>query len=166
MFGIGGIIKAVTMLLIVGIIAGGIYYITGLRADLAVSEMNNQRLEEGIQAQQALMEQMKVDIAQIQTINQDLSKEADRQRQEVAQLQNRFSVNSKGDARDFGALAAEKPEVVERAVNRGTARALRCLELASGAPHTEQELNATTSSEINRECPTLANPRYKPAPGQ
>ena len=57
MFGIGGIIKAVTMLLIVGIIAGGIYYITGLRADLAVSEMNNQKLEEGIKAQQELMEQ-------------------------------------------------------------------------------------------------------------
>ena len=71
MFGIGGIIKAVTMLLIVGIIAGGIYYITGLRADLAVSEMNNQKLEEGIKAQQELMEQMKADIAQIQTINQD-----------------------------------------------------------------------------------------------
>ena len=50
MFGIGGIIKAVTMLLIVGIIAGGVYYITGLRADLAISEMNNQKLEEGIKA--------------------------------------------------------------------------------------------------------------------
>jgi hypothetical protein len=166
MFGIGGMIKAIVALIIVVILAGGIYYITGLRADLAVSEMNNKKLEEGIQAQQALMEQMKADVAQIQTINQDLAKEADRQRQEVAQLQNRFSVNAKGEARDFGALAAEKPEVVERAVNRGTARALRCLELASGAPHTEQELRATTSSEINRECPTLANPNYKPAPGQ
>jgi uncharacterized protein HemX len=166
MFGIGGIIKAIVALIIVVTIAGGVYYITGLRADLAVSEMNNKKLEEGIQAQQALMEQMKADIAQIQTINQDLAKEADRQRQEVAQLQNRFSVNSKGEARDFGALAAEKPEVVEKAVNRGTARALRCLELASGAPHTPEELKATTSSEINRECPTLANPNYKPAPGQ
>ena len=166
MFGIGGIIKAIVALIIVVTIAGGVYYITGLRADLAVSEMNNKKLEEGIQAQQALMEQMKADIAQIQSINQDLAKEADRQRQEVAQLQNRFSVNSKGEARDFGALAAEKPEVLERAVNRGTARALRCLELASGAIHTEQELKATTSSEINRECPTLANPNYKPAPGQ
>lgn len=162
MFGIGGIIKAIVALIIVVTIAGGVYYVTGLRADLAVSEMNNQKLQEGIEAQQALMEQMKADIAQIQTINQDLAKEADRQKQEVAQLQNRFSINSKGEARDFGALAAEKPEVVEKAVNRGTARALRCLELASGAPHTEQELKATTSSEINRECPTLANPSYRP----
>lgn len=154
------------MLLIVGIIAGGIYYITGLRADLAVSEINNQKLQEGINAQQALVEQMKIDISQIQNINQDLAQESERQRKEVSQLQNRFSVNSRGENRDFGALAAEKPEVVERAVNRGTERALRCLELASGAPQTEQELKAKTSSEINRECPTLANPNYKPAPGQ
>ncbi len=166
MFGVGAIIKPLIYLIIVVMIAGGFYYITGLRADLAVSEMNNKRLEEGIQVQQALMEQMKADIAQIQTINQDLAQEADRQRKEVAQLQNRFSVNSKGEARDFGALAAERPDVVQRAVNRGTVNALRCLELASGAPHTEQELKATTSSEINRECPTLANPHYKPAPGQ
>jgi uncharacterized protein HemX len=166
LFGGGAVIKVVAILIIVLVFAGGFYYISGLRADLAVSELNNQKLQEGIEAQQALMEQMRADVAQIQTINQDLAKEADRQRQEVAQLQNRFSVNAKGEARDFGALAAEKPELVERAVNRGTARALRCLELASGAPHTEQELKATTSSEINRECPTLANPNYKPAPGQ
>lgn len=166
MFGVGGIIKAVVALVIILVLAGGFYYVTGLRADLAVSELNNQKLQEGIDAQQSLMEQMKADIAQIQTINQDLAQEADRQRKEVTQLQNRFSANAKGEARDFGALAAEKPELVERAVNRGTERALRCLELASGAPHTEQELKATTSSEINRECPTLANPNYKPAPGQ
>jgi hypothetical protein len=166
MFGIGGIIKAVVALIIVLTVVGAFYYITGLRADLAVSELNNQKLQEGIDAQNQLMAQMKADIAQIQTINQDLATEAERQRKEVAQLQTKFSVNSKGEARDFGALAAERPDVVQRAVNRGTANALRCLELASGAPHTEQELKATTSSEINRECPTLANPRYKPAPGQ
>ena len=166
MFGIGGIIKAVVALIIVLTVVGAFYYITGLRADLAVSEMNNQRLQEGIDSQNAVMAQMKADIQQIQTINQDLATEADRQRKEVAQLQNKFSVNSKGEARDFGALAASRPDVVERAVNRGTTNALRCLELASGAKHTEQELKATTSSEINRECPTLANPNYKPAPGQ
>lgn len=166
MFGIGGIIKAVVALVIVLTVVGAFYYITGLRADLAVSEMNNQKLQEGIDSQNAVMAQMKADIQQIQTINQDLAQEADRQRKEVAQLQNKFSVNSKGESRDFGALAASRPDVVERAVNRGTVNALRCLELASGAKHTEQELKATTSSEINRECPSLANPNFKPSPGQ
>ena len=59
-----------------------------------------------------------------------------------------------------------RPEVLERAVNRGTANALRCLEIASGAPFTAAELAATKPSEINRECPSIANPNYKPAPGQ
>ena len=166
LFGGGAVIKVVAVLIIVLVFAGGFYYISGLRADLAVSEINNQRLQEGIEAQQALMEQMRADIAQIQTINQDLKQENDRQQAEVKALSNRFSQNARGEVRDFGALAAERPDSIQRAVNRGTVNAMRCLEIASGAPLTEQELNATTISEINRECPTLANPRYKPATGQ
>jgi len=40
------------------------------------------------------------------------------------------------------------------------------LELATGAPLTEAEKNAKLPSEINKECPSLANPSYKPAAGQ
>ncbi len=36
----------------------------------------------------------------------------------------------------------------------------RCIELASGAEHTEDELKATKKSQINPECPALANPNY------
>jgi hypothetical protein len=165
LFGGGAAIKIVATLAIVVIVAGGLWYVTGLRADLAVSEMNNQKLKEGIEAQQALMEQMKIDIENIQLINQDLAKENTRQQAEVKALNNRFSQNARGESRDFGAVAAERPAAVERAVNRGTVNAMRCVELASGAPHTEAELAARTSSEINRECPSLANPNYKPAPG-
>jgi type II secretory pathway pseudopilin PulG len=166
LFGGGATIKIVAVLAIVVIIAGGAWYVTGLRADLAVSEMNNKKLEEGIQAQQALMDQMRADIENIQLINQDLKKENDRQQAEVKALTNRFSQNARGETRDFGALAAERPEAIQRAVNRGTVNAMRCVELASGAPHTEAELAARTSSEINRECPSLANPNYQPAPGR
>jgi hypothetical protein len=162
MLGAGGIIKAIAALAIVVIIAGGIWYVTGLRADLAMSEMNNQRLQEGIAAQQRVMEQMRQDIAQIQLINKQLSEEAERQKQELRNLTDKFNVNAKGEARDFGAIAAARPGVVERLINRGTANAIRCLELASGAPHTEEELAARLTSETNRECPSLANPNYIP----
>ena len=165
LFGGGAAIKAIAALVIVVVIAGGVYYVTGLRADLAVSEMNNQKLKDGIEAQQALMEQMKADIENIQLINQDLQKENNRQQAEVKALTNRFSQSASGEARDFGAIAAERPAAVQRAVNRGTVNAMRCVELASGAPHTEAELAAKTSSEINRECPSLANPNYQPATG-
>lgn len=166
MFGIGASIKAIVALIITVIIAAGGWYVTSLRADLAISEQNNARLQEGVAAQQALMQQMRADIAQIQTINQDLKTENDRQQAEVKALNNRFSQNARGEVRDFGALAAERPDAIQRAVNRGTVNAMRCLELASGAPHTEAELAAKTTSEINRECPSIANPNYQPAPGR
>jgi len=160
LFGGGAAIKVIATLAIVVIVAGGLWYVTGLRADLAVSEMNNKTLREGIQEQQRLIEQMQRDVAQIQEINADLANEADRQRREMRDLVDRFNVNARGESRDFGAIAAARPGVVERLVNRGTANAMRCLAIASGAPHTEAELAAKTSSEINRECPTLANPNF------
>jgi TolA-binding protein len=163
LFGGGAAIKVVATLAIVVIVTGGLWYVTGLRADLAVSEMNNKTLKDGIEQQQRLIEQMQRDVAQIQEINSSLAQEADRQRAEVRDLVDRFNVNARGESRDFGAIAAARPGVVERLVNRGTANAMRCLAIASGAPHTEAELAAKTSSEINRECPSLANPSYTPA---
>jgi hypothetical protein len=160
LFGGGAAIKVIATLAIVIIVAGGLWYVTGLRADLAVSEMNNKTLKDGIEQQQRLIEQMQRDVAQIQEINADLANEADRQKQEMRDLVDRFNVNARGESRDFGAIAAARPGVVERLVNRGTASAMRCLQLASGAPHTAAELAAKTSSEINRECPSLANPNF------
>jgi len=160
LFGGGAAIKVIATLAIVVIVAGGLWYVTGLRADLAVSEMNNKTLKDGIEQQQRLIEQMQKDVAQIQEINSSLAQEADRQRAEVRDLVDRFNVNARGESRDFGAIAAARPGVVERLVNRGTASAMRCLAIASGAPHTEAELAAKTSSEVNRECPTLANPNF------
>ena len=155
-------IKVVAILIIVLVVAGGLYYITNLKANLAVSEMNNKTLKDGIEKQQQLIEQMQRDVAQIQAINGELSDLAEKQRLEVQDLSNRFNVNARGEQRDFGALAAARPGVVERAINRGTKNAMRCLEIASGAPHTEEELNAKKLSEINRECPNIANPQYVP----
>jgi SMC interacting uncharacterized protein involved in chromosome segregation len=155
-------IKIVAILVIVLVFAGGFYYISNLQANLAIAEMNNQKLEEGIKAQQELMVQMQNDIKQIQNINSELQDLAEKQKEEIKAVSDKFNVNAKGEARDFGALAAAKPKVIERAVNRGTRNALRCLELASGAKHTEQELNARTTSEINRECPAIANPNFIP----
>jgi hypothetical protein len=160
LFGGGAAIKVIATLAIVVIVAGGLWYVTGLRADLAVSEMNNKTLKDGIEQQQRLIEQMQKDVAQIQEINADLANEADRQKREMRDLVDRFNVNARGESRDFGAIAAARPGVVERLVNRGTASAMRCLAIASGAPHTEAELAAKTSSEVNRECPSLANPNF------
>ncbi len=154
MIGIGGAIKAIVYLVIVVVIAGGLWYVMNLKADLATSEANNQKLQDAAAAQGALIESMQKDIAQIQETNKQLAEQNEKQKQDVATLSSKFS------KRDFGALAAEKPAVVEKLVNRGTANVMRCLELASGAPLNEKEKNAKTPTEANRECPSLINPSY------
>lgn len=161
MFGIGGAIKAVAMLAAVILLAVGGYYVINLKADLAISENNNKKLQDGIQEQQALMKQMTEDIAAIQQINRDLSDIVGKHKAEVDALSKKFSQDARGQPRDFGQFAKEKPELVERLVNRGTKNAMRCLEIASGAPRTAEEIAAKSATEINKECPAIANPNYK-----
>jgi hypothetical protein len=64
--------------------------------------------------------------------------------------------------RDVGKLAIEKTKLIEKIINKGSVNAKRCIEIASGAPLTEKEKNATKKSEINPECPSIANPDYVP----
>jgi cell division protein FtsB len=152
-----GILPAIRMLLIVvvvAIVAGGLWYVVNIKADLATSEANNRQLVEATREQNMLIEQMKQDVAAIQQANAELSATVEKQRQDVSTLSSKFS------KRDFGALAAEKPAVVEKLVNRGSKNALRCMELAAGAPLTEAEKAAKTPMEANRECPSLIDSDY------
>lgn len=157
-----GSIKLIAILIIVCIIAAGLWYVSSLKASLAVSQENVNKLSDGITAQQQVIEQQREDIQKIQEINSELNNELTRQQQEIQALNKKFNTRSNGETRDFAKLAADKPGLVEKLINRGTANALRCLEIASGAPLTTDELDARSTSKINPECPTLANPNYKP----
>lgn len=148
-------IRLVVILVIVLLLAGGVWYVTGLRADLAVSEENNKKLENGIMEQQLLINQMKEDVVAIQKSNEELQAQNDKQKKDLDNLQNKFS--------DFGARAAANAEAATKAINRGTVNALRCLELASGAPLNEQEKQAKSPKEANRECPALIDPDFSPS---
>jgi hypothetical protein len=163
MFGIPQIIKYVAILLSIVIVAAGLWYVMNLKADLAISRENSAKLEQGIESQKLLMQQMREDIAEIQKVNKELHELANTQRAEVEALSNKFSQDARGQSRDFGSLAKEKPGLIERLINRGTRNAMRCLEIASGAPRTKEELEAVTSSQINKECPSIANPNYRGA---
>lgn len=147
------IIRLVLILVVILVLVGGGWYVTNLKADLAVSEMNNQKLKDGIDEQNALIEGMKKDIADIQKANTELQQQNEKQRKDVESLSKKFE-------KDIGKRASENPSLVERLVNRGTANAMRCLELASGAPLNEKEKAAKTPLEANRECPSLINPAY------
>ena len=160
--GITAVIRILAILVIVVIGAAGIWYVTGLRADLAVSQENTKKMSDAVELQKQVIEQMQADQKKIQKLNQELINTVESQKRDIQSLADRFSTNADGSRRDLGEIAVQKPSSIERAINKGTKNALRCIEIASGSPLTEQEKNATKADEINKECPSLANPRYKP----
>ena len=146
-----------------GGIGGGAAYIYKLKADNAVLTANNAKLEDGIAEQKAVIEQQANDFKAILQANQELTDANNVLRKEFAALDERFNkINGKGEVRDIGKLAIDKDRAVERIINNASRKAMRCVEIAMGAELTEKERNATKKSEINSECPSLANPNYVP----
>ena len=157
-----GTIKLFLVAVIVIFIGMGFWYVTNLKADLATARANNEKLQDAVSEQQNVIDKAYQDIEEIRSINSALQEESERQAAELKALNDKFLVNAKGEKRDFGAIAKSKPKAIQRLINRGTDNVIRCLEIASGAELTEKEINAKTASEANPECPTLANPNYKP----
>jgi len=157
-----GTIKLFIIGAIVITLCVGMWWVANLKADLATSEANNQKLQDAVSKQQEVIDRAYQDIEEIKSINSELKVEADRQAAELKALNDKFSVNAKGEKRDFGSIAHAKPKLIEKLINRGTQNVIRCLEIASGAPLTEKEINAKSASEANQECPSLANPNYSP----
>ena len=152
----------IAVLLMAG--AGGAYlYVKGLKADLAVSEANNFILEQSVENQKAVIAQQKEDFDKIMKANKDTAALNNRLNAELATLDKKFNkVNASGNKRDMGDLAIAKPGAVERIINSASAKATRCVEIATGSLLIEKEKNATKKSEINSECTSIANPSYVP----
>jgi len=145
----------IVVLLMAGIGGAGVY-VMKLRADNAILKANQIELEKGIETQTKLIEQQKVDFEAIMESNKKLNALVQTFKKDLDDLDKRFNKKK----RDVGKLAIERSESVERVINKGSAEAKRCVELASGAERTEKELKATRRSEINTMCPSLANPNY------
>ena len=153
-----GYIKVIFTVMIISAIAGAGMYVMKLRSDNAVLKANQLELERSIESQQELLQQQKQDFEEILESNKQLNVLINSLKKDLEDLDKRFN---KG-GRDVGKIGVEKPKLLEKIINNGANNAARCIELASGAPHTEEELKATKKSEINPECPALANPSYIP----
>ena len=145
----------ITLVMVVGL-AGGAAYIYKLKADNATLKANQIELEKGIAEQTKLIEQQKKDFTAILESNKKLNVLIQTFKKDLDELDKRFNKKR----RDVGKLAISRPETIQRIINKGSDNAARCVELASGAEHTEEELKATLKSQINPECPSLANPNY------
>ena len=147
--------------ILVSSLAGAGLYVMKLRSDNAILKANQIKLEEAVASQQEVIEQQKADFETIMAANKKLQDTRDILQRELQNLDDKFNkTNASGKKRDIGDLAVNRPESVERVINRASDNALRCVEIAMGAELTEEEINAVTPSEINSECPSLANPNY------
>ena len=145
----------ITLVLIAGIAGAGMY-VMKLRSDNAILKANQSKLESAITEQNKVLEQQKEDFTAILESNKKLNVLINTFKKDLQDLDKRFTKKN----RDIGKLAIDRTESIERIINGGSKNAARCIELASGAEHTPEELKATLKSEINPECPSLANPNY------
>ncbi len=152
-----GSVRVIIMAVVFIGISGVGVYVMKLRSDNAILEANQIQLELSIESQKQVIQKQKEDFGKILEANKKMNTLVNNLQKDINALDKRFN---KG-ARDFGKLANEKPKLVEKLVNRGSERAGRCIEIAGGSPLTEKEINATKKSEINTECPSIANPNYE-----
>ena len=153
----GSLKIAMVAILITGIAGAGMY-VMKLRSDNAILKANQIKLESAVADQKQLIENQQKDFEEILAANNKMNILINALQKDLDDLDKRFN---KGK-RDVGKLAIEKTKLIEKIINKGSVNAKRCIEIASGAELTEKEKNATKKSEINPECPSIANPSYIP----
>jgi len=131
-------------------------YVMKLQRDNTILKENAVKLESAISEQKTLIENQKKDFAEILEANKKINELVGNLKKDLDDLDKRFSKKD----RDIGKLAIDRTGAIERVINKGADNATRCIEIASGSPLTEDEKNATKKSEINPECPSIANPSY------
>ena len=146
-----------TIIMLLGV-AGAGAYVLKLRGDNAILKGNQVKMEQALETQTKFIEDQKRDFEAILKANQEVNKLVGNLKKDIDDLDKRFNKGT----RDLGKTAIERPDAMERIVNKASDKALRCVEIAGGAKLTEAEQTATKKSEINSECPAIANPAYKP----
>ena len=124
---------------------GGYLYVNKLQKDNAVLKTNQIKLETAVQESNQVIEQQTKDLKQIRNTLTKIDEENAKLKKDRDALNNRLGKH------DIGNLAENKPGLVEKIINKASDSAARCMEIASGSPLTEEELNGAP----NRECPSF-----------
>ena len=138
-------IKLILMLIMLAGAAGGYAYVQKLKADNVILKVNQTKLETAVSENNKVIEQQTNDLKKIRSTLSNLEEEKKKLQKD------RDSLSKKLGKHDLGELAEKKPGLVEKIINKASDSAVRCLEIASGSPLTEEELNGTP----NRECPSF-----------
>jgi regulator of replication initiation timing len=136
------LIIAVVLMLGAG---GGYLYVNKLQKDNAILKENQLKLETAVAESNEVIQQQTQDLKKIRSTLKEVE-------ETNAKLQkDRDALNNRLGKHDIGNLAENKPGLVEKIINKASDSAARCMEIASGSPLTEEELNGTP----NRKCPSF-----------
>ena len=138
-------IKIILMLLVLAGGAGGYAYVQKLQKDNAILKTNQVKLETAVSENNKVIEQQTKDLKQIRSTLSNLEEEKKKLQADKDNLSKKLGKH------DIGELAEKKPGLVEKIINKASDGAARCMEIASGSPLTEEELNG----KPNRECPSF-----------
>jgi hypothetical protein len=127
----------------------GYWYYTDTQNKIMLLTENNAKLEVAVATNEETINSLQADYAAIALENERINNAYAEIRRQNSRLSEKLA------DMDIGLLAAERPDSIERAVNRGTVNAGRCFEILSGSPLTEEELNAEDGESFNKECPWL-----------
>ena len=138
-------IRLALILIILASAGGGYWYVQKLQKDNAILKSNQVKLETAVAESNQVIEQQSKDLKKIRSTLKEVEELNDK-------LQaDKDSLNKRLGKHDIGNLAENKPGLVEKIINKASDSAARCVEIASGSPLTEEELNGTP----NRECPSF-----------
>ena len=138
-------IKIILALVLLAGAGGGYLYVNKLQKDNAILKTNQIKLETAVAESNQVIEQQSKDLKKIRSTLEKVEELNDK-------LQaDKDSLNKRLGKHDIGNLAENKPGLVEKIINKASDSAARCVEIASGSPLTEEELNGTP----NRECPSF-----------
>ena len=133
------------MLLVLAGGAGGYAYVQKLQKDNAILKTNQVKLETAVSENNKVIEQQTKDLKQIRSTLSNLEEEKKKLQADKDNLSKKLGKH------DIGELAEKKPGLVEKIINKASDSAARCMEIASGSPLTDEELNG----KPNRECPSF-----------
>ena len=138
-------IRLALILIILASAGGGYWYVQKLQKDNAILKSNQVKLETAVAESNQVIEQQSKDLKKIRSTLEEVEEQNDKLQADKESLNKRLGKH------DIGNLAENKPGLVEKIINKASDSAARCVEIASGSPLTEEELNGTP----NRECPSF-----------
>jgi hypothetical protein len=132
---------------------GGYFYYKDTQKRLVENADKLAKQEIVIQQQQAINEQINLDISKQNILRQQVNKSISQAQLNIETVRKQFSTHTDevtGEVTTLSKAALAQPIIIERTINISTKDQFRCFEILSGSKLTPEEQNG---QQINTICP-------------